>query len=111
MHMGIVETGDDRSPVSINDCCHWAAQPKDLLVCTGGADCSGGNGNSFDKGWHAVCRNLRVVKYCVNCHKFLLVAKRRCSEGKGSPALHKHYLCASSAVGITYSGKFVAGAP
>jgi hypothetical protein len=59
MHMGVVETRDDRSPVSANDPCHWAAQPKDLLVCTGSADCSAGNGNRFDKRWHSICRDLR----------------------------------------------------
>ncbi len=109
--MGVVETGDDRSPVSINDLCHWAAQPKNLLVFTGGADCSGGNGNRFDKCWHSICRDLGVVKYCVNCHRVLLSSKAQLFRGQGSPALHKPYLCASSAVGTTYSGNFVAGAP
>jgi hypothetical protein len=46
--MGVVETRDDRSPVSVNDPCHWAAQPKNLLVSTGSAECSAGNGNRFD---------------------------------------------------------------
>jgi len=111
MHMGVVETGDDRSPLSVNDPCHRAAQPKDLIVCTGGADCSGGNGNRFDKRWHSICRDFSVVKYCVNCHGVFLNNKTLLFRGQGSPALHKPYLCASSGVGITYSGNSVAGAP
>jgi len=70
MHMGVVETRDDRFPVSVNDPCHWAAQPKNLLVCTGSDDCSAGNSNRFDKRWHSICCDLR----CNNGLSSLLAA-------------------------------------
>ena len=49
VHVRIVETGDHRSPVSINDFGFRAPQPENLLVSSPGADLSSGDGYSFDK--------------------------------------------------------------
>src|ERR1700753_128664 len=86
MHVGIVEAGDDRPALAVNDLGRRTALPQNLVACSYGGDLIPLDSDRFDKRRNTVRRNLRVVEDGVGRHGALLSCATRTVGGQGCPA-------------------------
>src|SRR5215472_73325 len=96
MHVGIVQTRNYGSFAPVNNARLWASEAQDLIILACSRDFSCGYGDRFDKRGRPVRGDVRVMQ--VDC------------EAEETPP-SGFYLSAATAMGTTYSGNFVAGAP